>query len=120
MKTKIASGWLALAAILVTAARCGTTTTKVGSQGTTAVDGQACTQPGATANADDGCNTCTCTNGHWSCTENSCSTNGGSQSSSGSSSGGTASATGTAASATGTSGPDTSVGSASTGGGSSN
>lgn len=36
------------------------------------IPGGTCSEEGATADADDGCNTCTCSEGAWSCTEADC------------------------------------------------
>lgn len=45
----------------------------IGSQDLSIDEAEACSEPGATREADDGCNQCTCTEDHtWSCTEADC------------------------------------------------
>ena len=58
-----------LAALVLAA--CGTNDSRVGRNGP--ASGDACEQVGAEKLADDGCNTCTCTEaGEWECTEKDC------------------------------------------------
>lgn len=54
------------------AVACGGVTTDPQASDTLAVSGQACSDPGMTATAMDGCNTCTCGDDGWSCTELAC------------------------------------------------
>jgi hypothetical protein len=59
--------WLAFAA-------CGGSTSDETSRGTTILvtPGDPCTTWGATAPAEDGCNTCSCNRGTWACTKKAC------------------------------------------------
>lgn len=59
---------LALACSLLLA--CGDDASSISDMGV--VPGQPCSDEGATATADDGCNTCTCEAGEWRCTARGC------------------------------------------------
>jgi hypothetical protein len=73
MKLRKAFLSLTLAASGTWTVACETTDTSVGTAAT-AMNGQPCSEAGATAPAKDGCNTCTCSGGSWSCTEIACAT----------------------------------------------